>query len=60
MIWVSRQHDLSRGVVLFGDRVADKDLDTSPSVPTFPLDFGHGRELVDMIADQLGITIVDA
>jgi hypothetical protein len=59
MIWVSRQHDTSKGLVLFGDRVAATDIDTDPAVPTFPLEFGHGRDLVDEIADAVGITIVE-
>lgn len=59
LLWVSRQHDTSRAVVLFGGRVDASDIDTDPSVPTFPLDFGHGRDLVDEIADRVDITIVD-
>jgi hypothetical protein len=57
MVWVSRQHDRSLGVVLFGGRVQDDELDTTG--PTFPLAFGHGRETVDKIADDLLITLID-
>lgn len=57
MVWVSRQHDVSLGVVLFEDRLRPNEVD--PEGPTYPLAFGYGREVVDGIADDLGITIVD-
>lgn len=59
MLWVSRQHDRSLALVLFGDRVLEEEMDTSGVVPTYPLHFGHGRDLVDQVADELDITIIE-
>ena len=59
LLWVSRQDDTSRAIVLFEGRVMPSDIDTNPAVPTYPLDFGLGRDRVDEIADDLGITIID-
>lgn len=57
MVWVSRQHDLSLGILLFEDPVRSDEIDTTG--PTYPLAFGHGRDVIDTIADKLGITVVD-
>ncbi len=54
--WVSRQHDASRAVVLFGDRVAAGDL-TLREGP-IPLDRGPGWNLVLEAAEAAGIVIV--
>lgn len=55
--WISRQHDLSIAFVLFADRVPTDAL--APVGTRYPLAFGAGREMVDRIADDLGITIVE-
>jgi hypothetical protein len=54
--WVSRQHDASRAVVLFGDRVTAGDL-TLREGP-IPLDRGPGWDLVLEAAEAAGIVIV--
>lgn len=54
--WVSRQHDTSRAVLLFGDRIAPGVL----SVRSGPiaLDRGPGWDLVLRAAEEAGILIV--
>lgn len=58
LYWVSRQHDISRCLVLFADRVDAADLSVTASSPPLPLGFGAGFDLVCDAADRLGITIV--
>lgn len=57
LVWVSRQHDTSRAVVLFGDRVASDDLDVEPSAIPLTLGAGAGLDLVCEAADRAGITV---
>lgn len=54
--WVSRQHDTSRAVVLFGDRIEPGALD--PRRGPIELDRGPGWEAVLRAAEQAGILIV--
>lgn len=56
LVWVSRQHDTSHSLVLFGDRVSREDLLVT-EVPV-PLSPDRGLEMVQRAADQAGITIV--
>jgi hypothetical protein len=56
IIWVSRQNDASKAIVLFGDRVLPEDL--SPVGTSIPLEFGAGLEFVREAADRAGITLV--
>lgn len=57
LLWVSRQHDTSRALVLFADRVAQDDLSVHPDTPPVALRTGAGLELVCEVADRAGITI---
>jgi RES domain len=56
LLWVSRQHDTSRALVLFGDRVKVDDLEVAPEVP-LTLGAGPGLEAVSAAASRAGITI---
>ncbi|HYN21423.1 MAG TPA: RES family NAD+ phosphorylase [Thermoanaerobaculia bacterium] len=56
LIWVSRQHDTSFALVLFGDRVRRKDL--SIAEPPVPLYVYPGFEWVNRAAEQAGIAIL--
>jgi hypothetical protein len=57
LVWVSRQNDEARSVVLFGDRVPASAL---RSVGTsLPLHDGPGYDLVRAAADRAGILILD-
>ncbi len=57
LIWVSRQHDGTRAVVLFGDRVPPSAL-RSIGI-SLPLRDGPGYDAVISSADQAGILIYD-
>jgi len=57
LVWVSRQHDTSLALVLFGDRVEREDLLVCK--PTLPLAFGAGLERVRSAAEAADITLVD-
>lgn len=57
LIWVSRQHDTSRAVVLFGDRVDRRDLEVAEA--PLPLFLGVGLERAQAAAEAAGITIVE-
>jgi hypothetical protein len=59
LLWVSRQHDTSRCVVLFADRVPAGELQPTTPVTTLPLALGAGLELASVAADRAGITITD-
>lgn len=61
IVWVSRQHDTSLAVMLFGDRVrADElDLHLDRDGGLLPLLFGPGREVFDDVCDRADITVVD-
>jgi hypothetical protein len=56
MIWVSRQHDTSRSLVLFGDRVARDDLAVVEA--PVPLYLGIGFERVQQTAEEAEIVIL--
>jgi hypothetical protein len=57
LVWVSRQHDRSLALMLFGDRVERRDLLVT-EVPV-PLLAGKGFEQVQTAAEAAGITIVE-
>jgi len=57
LVWVSRKHDTSRALVLFGDRIARGDLEVVD--PPLPLFLGPGYAEVQRAAEQAGITILD-
>lgn len=57
LVWVSRKHDTSLALVLFGDRVARGDLEVVKS--PLPLFSGAGYDEVKRAADRAGITILD-
>ncbi|HET9212293.1 MAG TPA: RES family NAD+ phosphorylase [Thermoanaerobaculia bacterium] len=56
LVWVSRQYDTSRSLVLFGDRVRREDLEVA-EVP-LPLGKGIGLKKVQRAAEQAGIAIL--
>lgn len=57
LIWMSRKHDTSLALVLFGDRVRRNDLEViEPPVPLFA---GDGYVAVKRAAEQADITILD-
>lgn len=57
LLWVSRQHDESHALVLFGDRVQRSDLRVVKS--PLPLGFGEGLSAVEHAAEQAGILLHD-
>jgi hypothetical protein len=57
MVWVSRQHDMSQSVVLFGDRVSATELAVVEDHIPLTLAAGNGLELVLAAANQADITI---
>jgi hypothetical protein len=59
VIWVSRQHDTSFAVMLWGTRV-DRliDLEPDPSEHPLPLYVGHGFQEVEALANDMGIVVV--
>lgn len=57
LLWVSRQHDESHALVLFGDRVRRPDLWVVKS--PLPLGFGEGLSAVEHAAEQAGILLHD-
>jgi hypothetical protein len=57
MTWVSRQHDTSRAVVMFGDGVNTVDLEVPEGAIPLTLAAGAGLDLVCREADRAGITI---
>ncbi|HSF26047.1 MAG TPA: RES family NAD+ phosphorylase [Actinomycetes bacterium] len=57
LTWVSRQHDTSRALVLFGDRVPRDDLAEREGVAPVALAAGAGLDRVCEAADRAGITI---
>jgi hypothetical protein len=57
LVWVSRQHDDAYALVLFGDRVARRDLRVVE--PPLPLYQGPGYLAVQTAAERAGITIVE-
>jgi hypothetical protein len=57
LTWVSRQHDTSRALVLFGDRVDRRDLEVAEA--PLPLFVGVGLERAQAAAEAAGVTIVE-
>ena len=57
LVWISRQHDTSRAVVLFGDRVERRDLEMVE--PPLPLYLGPGFLRVLEAAEAAGIAVVE-
>lgn len=58
LLWVSRQRDTSRALILFGDRVKPDDVRLCEESTPLPLSFGAGLDLVCAAADRVGITII--
>lgn len=56
LVWMSRQFNAAKALVLFGDRVAAREL-TVEDVP-LPLRAGPGRVRVERAANEAGIVIV--
>jgi hypothetical protein len=56
LVWVSRLHDTSRALMLFGDRVSRADLEVIE--PPLPLFAGRGFRKVRQAAEEAGITLV--
>ncbi|MEP7009521.1 MAG: RES family NAD+ phosphorylase [Acidobacteriota bacterium] len=57
LVWISRLHDTSRAVVLFGDRVERRDLELIDS--PLPLYLGPGYSKVLEAAEVAGIGVLD-
>ncbi len=57
LIWVSRQHDTSLAIVLFGDRVDRNDLEVVE--PPLPLAWGPGMDSIQQAAEEAGIVIIE-
>jgi hypothetical protein len=57
LVWVSRQHDDSYAMVLFGDRVDRRDLRVVE--PPLPLYLGSGYQAVQSAAEKAGIAIIE-
>lgn len=57
LVWVSRQYDTSRALVLFGDRVRRADLDVVES--PLPLHLGPGLGWITEAAEKAGITLLE-
>jgi hypothetical protein len=56
LLWRSRHYDDDYACLLFGDRVARRDLEVV--APSLPLAFGRGLELVQEAAEDAGITLI--
>lgn len=57
LVWVSRQNDGTRSIILFGDRVPGSALRVLG--PSLPLKSGPGYDAVLRAADQAGILLYD-
>lgn len=57
LVWVSRQSNTSRALVLFGDRVSVDDLVVVPEQVPMTMGAGSGLALTLAIADRAGITV---
>jgi hypothetical protein len=57
LTWVSRQHDTSRALVLFGDRVDRRHLEVAEA--PLPLLLGAGLERTQQAAEAAGVTLVE-
>lgn len=56
LVWVSRLHETSRALMLFGDRVLRHDLEVVEA--PLPLFEGRGFRIVQHAAEEAGITLV--
>ncbi len=56
LLWMSRQFNAARAIVLFGDRISVGTLEVV--APPLPLRLGRGRDLLDRAANAAGIAIV--
>jgi hypothetical protein len=56
LLWMSRQFNSGEALVLFGDRVDERDLEIVES--PLPLRLGPGRQKVDRAANLAGIAVV--
>ncbi|SDY85067.1 RES domain-containing protein [Modestobacter sp. DSM 44400] len=59
LLWVSRQHNTSTALVLFGDRVPLEDLTAAPGSVPLTLGAGDGLDAVCLAANRAGITITE-
>lgn len=59
LLWVSRQHNTSRALMLFGDRVPLEDLTAAPDAVPLTLGAGEGLAAVCLAANRAGITVTD-
>lgn len=57
LLWMSRQHDSSQCVVLFGDRVSPHDLSVPQDSMPLVLSIGAGLDAVCAAATRAGITV---
>jgi hypothetical protein len=57
LTWVSRQHDTSRALVLFGDRVQLSQLEAAPGAVPLALGAGAGLDAVCEAANRADITV---
>jgi hypothetical protein len=57
LVWMSRQHDTSQAVVLFGDRIERRDLELLDA--PMPLYLGHGYRQVLNAAEAAGIVVLE-
>jgi hypothetical protein len=57
MVWISRQYDIARALVLFGDRAAEHELTMATDAIPMTLALGRGLDTVLELADQANITI---
>jgi len=57
LVWVSRLHDTSRALILFGDRVDRRDLEVVEA--PLPLFFPPGFLEVQRAAEESGITVLE-
>ena len=58
LVWVSRQFDTSKAIMIFGDRVGAEPLIAKGA--SRPLYKGDGYRLVQRVAAEAGITLVEA
>lgn len=56
LVWMSRQFNAAKSIVLFGDRVPPSELEVT-SIP-LPLRLGPGRARLERAANQAGVLIV--
>lgn len=57
LVWISRQDDTSKAIMLFGDRVDPAELQIAPPAP-LPLGLGRGLDEVLQIAEESNITVI--